>query len=176
MASVDEQLQKLRQFNDDEGEISRIADDIEEQWKASPVRRDRDEARKLNKSLEEKVAKYEGLAWKSAFDHLGIKLNPQVVKLPGDVDPTDGQAVANWAANGGLIERPPDYTQEDRQAHEAIAAASAGALPPNSSVITADMVNEWPEQKINRFVAKYPDEAQAMMQDPATWKGVGLDV
>lgn len=130
---------------------------------ASPIRKERDE-------WKTKAESFRAAALRSTFKDVGIKLSPDVLRIPDDLDP-DVDKVREWAVKGGLIEAPAPTAEqqaaeeelnEDLDASERVAAAHAGAKASHSGVITPDDAAGWSTGKFAEFEKKHPREADAL--------------
>lgn len=151
---IQEDIERLRQYEDDDGELAQLADSLERQFEASPLRSENKELKRQAKEAADKAQRLHNYALSAAFKEVGLKVKPDVLKLPEDLDPTDTQALSAWATEAGFIESKPDTPAQEQQAHEAIQQAVAGG-----EVVTAsgsmDLVDE-----INK--ASSPEEVMAI--------------
>lgn len=111
------------------------ADRIREATKASPIRKERDDAVAAQKAAEERAAKAEGRVRAGVFKELGIKVNPNALSVPETVDFENTESVKKWAGEMGLIEVAPAEGQQNtapevKNAIEAVQTASQGAGAP----------------------------------------------
>lgn len=169
MGEFEERVERLRAtIGDDEADalldgstLRTRAKTAEDETKAERTRREKAEAALL----------------KAHFESKGVKANPAKFRYDDDFDPTDPAKVDAFLLDAGLIEPPKDdIPAEEQAAHEAIsAAATTGSVAPQGA-LTAEVVSEWPADRIMGFQQKYPQEYEAMMVSPETWKGVGLDI
>jgi len=111
----------------DAGVDSEWIDKVKKASAGSPLRQELESERAARKALEENAAKYRDAALNSQFAQLGIKVKPDALKVPEDLDPLDGDKVRDWAVTMGLAEAPQAVTPQEQAAHERIANASAGA-------------------------------------------------
>lgn len=97
-------------------------------WDASPLRRERDEAKTSAASALERAQRAEAKALASSFKDLGIKVSPTALRMPDDLDVTDDAALRTWAEGAGLVEppAPTTATQTEQAAHQQAANASQG--------------------------------------------------
>ena len=125
----EELLEDMRQAEIDESFVA----ELEGAWSASPLRRERDEAKSAAQAALERAQKAEQVALEARFADLGIKAAPSAFRLPDDFDVTDPAKVRAWAESVNLIEAASNddqTTAEERKAHEQAAAAGIGAAPP----------------------------------------------
>lgn len=97
-------------------------------WDASPLRRERDEAKTAAQSAQERAQRAEAKALASSFKDLGIKVSPTALRMPEDLDVTDDAALRTWAEGAGLVDPPAatSATQSEQTAHQQAANASQG--------------------------------------------------
>jgi hypothetical protein len=148
------------------------ADFIERLRKASegsPLRKQIDELTKERDGLLSENGKYRADSLQARFDALGIRIKPDALKIPDDLDPLDEKKVTEWAVGMGLIDQPALSEEEqqladDLAAQDRIAAAGAGAPPgPGAgAVLTPEAVAEWPMDKTVRFKQQFPAEFEAI--------------
>lgn len=131
---IKEDIERLREFDDDEGELGQLADSLERQFDASPLRTENKELKKQAQQAVEQAEKLRSYALSASFKEVGLKVKPDVLKLPDDLDPTDTQALSAWATEAGFIDAKPDTSKEEQGAHEAMQQAAAGGA--TSPVLT----------------------------------------
>lgn len=126
----EELLEEMREAGLDESYIS----DLENAWKASPIRAERDEARAQAQAALDEANRYRSVVAASRFRDLGIRIKPDALRTPEDLDWTDEDKVRSWAQDSGLIDPAPpagdNISDEERQAHERINESMHGAIPP----------------------------------------------
>lgn len=106
-----------------------VVDELTQAWAASPLRKERDEAVKNAEAALEQAKRYQQVVAGQRFKDLGIKIRPEALRTPDDLDWADDAKVREWATTAGLIEGPsaPEPGDEAAAAHDRIAAASSGA-------------------------------------------------
>lgn len=108
-------------------------DRVKKASSGSPLRKELEDERQARIQAAENAAKYRDAALNSQFAQLGIKVKPDALKVPEDLDPLDGDKVRDWAVGMGLSEAPQAVTPQEQAAHERIANASDGASPTTPS-------------------------------------------
>lgn len=124
MSKFDDLIQQARDAGVDESWLEQLQD-------ASPLRKDnRELEEKLGKAIE-REGKYRGAALRGQFNRLGIKIKPDALNIPGELDATDDDAVQAWAVDMGLAEPPPPTVPPTEvDAHRKIDEATRGTTPP----------------------------------------------
>lgn len=122
---------------------------VEQASAGSPLRKEKDQLAEQLKSATEQANRYRGAALNTQFTNLGIKVKPDALKIPDDLDPLDDEGVRNWAVGMGLAEpAPPAVPTDEQQAHRQLVDASAGAAgtprhDARQSVLDADTPEEF---------------------------------
>jgi hypothetical protein len=157
----DEALQLLRDAEVDPEVITAL--------EGSTLRKEITDLTKERDGLLLQVGKHRDSTLAAKFEALGIKVKPDALKIPDDLDPLDHTKVTEWAVGMGLIDQPALSAEEqeladDLAAQERIAAAGAGAPPgPGAgAVLTPEAVAEWPMDKTVRFKQQFPAEFEAI--------------
>lgn len=115
-----------------------VSDDYIDRLRAasagSPLRKERDEARQLAEQALADAQRYRTAALNSQFANIGIKVKPDALNIPADLDPLDTEKVREWAVGMGLADPPPPAVPaEEQAAHQRVAEAAAGATPTTPS-------------------------------------------
>lgn len=101
---------------------------------ASPIRKERDAYKADAIAALDRAQRAEAKALAASFRDMGITMKPSALRLPDDLDVTDDDKLRAWATDAGLIAAVQSVDQsmsnEERQAHANVAAASAGATTP----------------------------------------------
>lgn len=111
---------------------------IESTYETSGLRTDLKATREAyQKTLDENRTLKSGVL-ASQFKSLGIGLNPKVLQIPDELDPTDSDKVSEWAQEMGLIPKQETTPVTERATHDRIAAASnestATVIPSASDI------------------------------------------
>lgn len=124
MSSFDDLLQEARDAGVDSDWLERF----EKASAGSPLRQ---EKKALQDQLEQattQAQRYRSFALTGQFEKLGVKVKPDALNIPTDLDPLDDEKVRDWAVGMGLAEPPPpSVSAQDQQGHQALVDASAGA-------------------------------------------------
>ena len=123
---IKEDIERLRQWEDDDGELAELADSLEKQFDASPLRSENKELKRKAQEALEKAERLNAYALQAAFEKIGLKVKPDALRLPDDLDPTDTPALTAWATEKGFIEAKPETPIEEQKAHEQMSQAVAG--------------------------------------------------
>lgn len=141
----------------DRGLDESLAEEIENWNDASPLRAAAKSYEKRNKDLEEDNKKLRARITKQVFAEAGIKVNPDVLNLPDDLDITDTGAVSTWALEMGLKSNSPSVPQEELENLDAQTDLQEGGDSPQSGVITPTMAADWAVDKAMKFRLAHPD-------------------
>lgn len=99
-----------------------------QRFNGSALRQERDQAKKDAEDAVTQAQRYRSFALTGQFEKLGVKVKPDALNIPTDLDPLDDEKVRDWAVGMGLAEPPPPAVPaEDQQGHQALVDASAGA-------------------------------------------------
>ena len=125
---------------------------IESTYEASGLRTDLKATREAyQKTLEENRTLRSGVL-QSQFQKLGIGLNPKVLNIPEELDPTDPDKVQSWAEEMGLITKTETTEPSERATHDRIAAASNEGHIPNTPSL--DDISNLPEEEFWKVAAQ----------------------
>ena len=143
----EEIIAELRERGLDETSI----DELTEAWSASPIRKERDAIAAERDALRDAVLS-------TKFEKFGVKIKPQALQRPSDLDITDDDKLKNWLTDAGVLTPEPEPTPDpavtaDLQAQQRMAAATAGAgeVDPNATF----------HEDLNN--ANTPDEVMAVL-------------
>lgn len=122
---MSDKYEDLLKEAEESGEIpSTWLDRIRNTYEASGLRTDlKDTREKYRAALEENETLRTGVLT-TTFKSLGISANPKAFALPSDLNPTDEEAVSNWAQDMGLIPKVETTTGDERAVHDRISSAS----------------------------------------------------
>lgn len=113
-------------------EEARDSGKVDETWlerfqttfEASPLRQEIKATKDENKTLREQSKTLRTGLLKDRFSTLGIKISPDVLNIPDDLNPADPEGVKTWAVSMGLVEDAPTTDPATRATHDRIANAS----------------------------------------------------
>lgn len=128
-STFDDLMQEARDAGVDDAWLERV----QAATAASPLRKERDELKAALQEATEKATKFGAAALNAQFAALGIKVKPDALRLPDDLDPLDTEKVREWAVGMGLADPPPPAVPpEEQAAHQRLAeaAAAGGVAPP----------------------------------------------
>lgn len=124
MSTFDDLLQEARDAGVDPDWLERF----EKASAGSPLRQEKKQLETQLQEITSQAQRYRTAALGSQFQQLGIKVKPDALNIPTDLDPLDNEAVQTWAVGMGLADPPPPpVPTEDQQGHQALVDASAGA-------------------------------------------------
>jgi hypothetical protein len=153
MSKFDELLQEML----DAGVQEDFVDRLRQASDGSPLRKERDEAVK-------EAGRLRGFATKSAFSKVGIKVSPEVLSLPKDLDVTDEALVREWAEKHGIVEPEPkpEASAAELEEGQQIEGAMSTTAVPATGILTPETVAGWGADKMTAFAEKYPREWEAL--------------
>ena len=128
----------------------------------SPLRKERDAAETKARQLEEENRALKSKLGNQVFTEVGIKVKPDLLNLPEDLDITDTEAVRAWAVDQGLAERRPDVDPDEMDEHTTINNASGGTEGVDTGILTPDKVSDWPTDKLLRLRESNPKAFEAL--------------
>lgn len=153
----------------DAGVVPEFIERLRQATAGSPLRKEIADLTKERDDLLGTVGRYRNDSLKAKFETFGIKVSPDALRVPDDLDPLDAKKVEEWAVGMGLMEPLPPSEEEQQLADDLetqgrIAAAATGAPPGpgGGSTLTPEAVAEWPMDKTIRFKEQYPAEFEAI--------------
>lgn len=144
---MSDKYEDLLKEAEESGEIpSTWLDRIRNTYEASGLRTDlKDTREKYRAALEENESLRTGVLT-TTFKSLGISANPKAFALPSDLNPTDEEAVSNWAQDMGLIPKVETTPSDERAVHDRISSASdqstLGTIPTEEDIKNAKTPEE----------------------------------
>lgn len=118
----EEIVAEMTQQGLDESYVSELS----EAWSASPIRKERDAIAAERDALRDAVLN-------TKFEKFGVKVKPQALVRPADLDITDDDKVKGWLTDLGVIDQAPAAdaaVDADLAAQGRIDTATAGAGSP----------------------------------------------
>lgn len=157
--SIDKELETVLGELEDSGVEADVTDRIKGLFSASPIRKERDDYKERATKFEDDSKKYRGLILKEAFDKRSIKIAPEHLKLPENLDPTNDQEFDTWAVAAGLVEAPQT---PELDAMKRIEDAGKGGESTQVGVLTPEEVATWPVEELLRLGKQFPAEYEAL--------------
>ncbi len=140
------------------GMDSEWVDRFENTFEASGLRKDNVAIKERFQTVAEENKTLKSGLLKTRFSELGIKLNPDILSLPDDLNPADADGVKTWAVASGLIEDTPTTPVADRQVHDKIANASnegsATTIPSASDLNSMSEEEFWKQAPVREAALK----------------------
>lgn len=115
---------ELREAGLDDDYIDRL----ERATAASPIRKERDAFKAQAEQALAEAKRYQQVVAGQRFKEFGIKVRPEHLRTPDDLDWADESKVKEWATGAGLIEPPdPNATTPEVDGHSRVVDAALGA-------------------------------------------------
>lgn len=128
MSSFDDLMAEVLDATGDETIVNRI----KEATAASPLRKERDDWKSKAEQAAQEAAELRGAVMSSTFTQAGIKVAPQALNIPADLDYKNAEAVRAWGEQMGLVApqeaEPTAQEQKDQIARTGSGANSAAAI------------------------------------------------
>lgn len=152
-------LEEMADAGVDESWIGRL----EAASAGSPLRQEIRDLKAERDSLRERTEALTGSVRQQTFKEAGITMNPDLLKLPDDLDVTDVEAVKAWGIEQKLLEPQPSVSSEELEGQDAITNAGAGAAAvEGGGKLTPAIVAEWPMDRKTKFMQANPDAWEAL--------------
>lgn len=105
-----------------------LAGELRTAWDASPLRRSNEEFKAQAEAALAEAKRYQQVVAGQRFKEFGIKVRPEHLRTPDDLDWADESKVKEWATSAGLIEVPdPNATTPEVDGHARVVDAALGA-------------------------------------------------
>lgn len=110
----------------------------EEMFEASPLRQDLNATKEQHRQTQEQNSKLRDALLAERFKDFGVTISPTALRIPDDLDPTDGEKVEGWLVQSGLTQSKPTTSPDLRATHDRISAASNEGGQPTISLEDLD--------------------------------------
>lgn len=118
----------------------------------SPLRQEKKQLEQQLKEATENATRYRTAALSGVFSQLGVKVKPDALNIPPDLDPLDAEKVREWAEGMGLAEpAPPATPPEEQDAHQRLVDAAAGGATPQAQTARDEVLSATTKEE---FLAK----------------------
>jgi hypothetical protein len=149
------------------GDITADAlDRIKEASSGSPLRKERDEAIRRAEAAEQQAKTFRGGTIKAQLAKHDLKLNPDRLNVPDDLDVTDEKAFKEFLIDLGAIEDTEQAAIDEEldRAETVAAGAQTGKTARTTGAITPATTSEWSPDKWMRFAKEHPEAAEQLRQ------------
>lgn len=147
-STFDDLLQEAR----DAGVDADWLDRFEKASSGSPLRQEKKQLEAELQQRTDEAQRYRTFALTGQFEKLGVKVKPDALNIPGDLDPLDDEKVREWAVGMGLAEPPPPPTPPEVQdAHQRLVDTTTGGGTPVTQDARAEVLQATTREE---FLAK----------------------